>query len=92
MPSITVATATAVNDTAVGTVAWSNVSNVTSSNNSRATVALNFSQISNYVRCKPASLSSIPASASISGIVVSIERSCTVSNTITTTDSAFIKF
>jgi hypothetical protein len=82
MPSITVATATAVNDTAVGSVAWSNVSNVTSSNNSRATVALGYNQISNYIRCKPASLSSIPASATIDGIVVSIERSSTVSMTV----------
>lgn len=82
MPSVTVATASAVNDSLLGTQSWSNVSNVTSSNDSRATALLANNVLSNIIRCTPASLSAIPASATIDGIVINIEKSSTVSSTV----------
>jgi len=64
---------TAANDTSIGTVAWINPRNITSSDERRAVANLDDFNISNYLIARNFSFS-IPASATINGIVVTIER------------------
>lgn len=69
---------TLANDTAVGTNAWSNPGNAAASDNSRATFTSTGS--SNYLKATNFGFS-IPAGATIDGIVVEVERSANLSGT-----------
>lgn len=66
---------TGANNTTVGTVAWSNPGNITTSNNTRATAALNNST-SNYLMATNFAFT-VPTNAVITGILVEIEKSRT---------------
>ena len=64
---------TVVNDTAAGTVAWSNPSNATSSNNSYAETGTLFAaSTTNYLKATNFGFS-IPSGATINGITVDVE-------------------
>lgn len=67
--------ATVVSDSTVGTVSWSSPSNAVSSNDSRATAALN-SSTSEYLKATNLSLA-VPTNAIINGIKVEVEKSRT---------------
>jgi hypothetical protein len=65
---------TLANDAAYGSLAWANPSNAASSNDSRATVTItNVNDISNYLKATNFGFS-IPAGATIDGIVVEFEQ------------------
>lgn len=73
------------NVTGIGTQAWSNAGNAVSSNNNDATASVNDNQTTNYLRCVGYGFS-IPAGATINGIIVSVERAA--SNTSAVRDAA----
>lgn len=60
------------NDAGIGTVAWSNTGNITASDDTRANVGLNASEVSNYLTATNFGFS-ITGSATINGIVVEWE-------------------
>lgn len=66
---------TATNNTSLGTISWSSPNNVFLSDNQRATVILSNDQISNYLVATGFDFSAIPDNATITGILVNIERS-----------------
>ncbi|OGH31288.1 MAG: hypothetical protein A3I54_01035 [Candidatus Levybacteria bacterium RIFCSPLOWO2_02_FULL_41_11] len=71
-----------------GDVSWSNASNVSASDNSRATVTIASSgDVSNYLRATGFGFA-IPGTATINGVVVSIERSEANTQTATIRDSS----
>lgn len=71
---------TGSNDTGVGTVAWSNPTNIASSNDSRATVVLTGGQTSNYLEANALGFA-IPSSAAVKGILFEVEASDDVQTT-----------
>lgn len=67
--------ATAVDDAGIGTVAWSNPTNVFTSNNSRAVAALtNANDRSHYIKATNFGFT-LPGCTSVDGILLEIERS-----------------
>jgi len=64
---------TMANDSAVGTVAWSNVDNAKVSDNSYASRDFSFSATSNYLKATNFGFN-IPTGATIDGILVEIEK------------------
>lgn len=64
---------TAANDNSIGTLSWSNVNNILTSNNSRATVTVTSNNITNYLKATNFGFN-VPAVAVIQGITVGIER------------------
>lgn len=72
---------TAADDAGVGTVAWTNATNVLASDNSRATVTPGVGGISHYLKVTDFDFA-LPASATVLGIVAEIERSATESSDI----------
>lgn len=77
-------------DSTVGAVAWSTPTNIYTSNNSRATAALN-NQQSNYLKATNCSFA-IPGGAVIDGIVVEIEKSRTAgTGTLSDTSVRLVK-
>lgn len=75
---------------AAGDVAWSNPTNVYTSNDSRATAVLTAGQTTHYLDCTTFGFA-VPTGATITGITVSIERSGTVSNDAADTTVQLIK-
>lgn len=65
---------TGANDSAIGTISWSNPGRVVSSNNSRSEADLNDFEISNYLKASGFDFSAIPSDATIYGIEVTVER------------------
>lgn len=65
----------AVDDATVGTVAWGTVTNVYSSNDADASVALGRGITSHYIKATGFNFS-IPTGSTIDGIVVEVERAC----------------
>lgn len=63
---------TVVNDSGIGTTAWTNPGNITTSNNVYATVARNTNSDSNYLKATNFGFS-IPSGATINGILVEWE-------------------
>jgi hypothetical protein len=63
---------TGANDNGVGTVDWTDTSNITTSDNARATVALSSNQISHYLTATGFGFS-IPAGSIIQGIQAELE-------------------
>src|SRR4051812_31719459 len=69
---------TGAEDTSYGTITWSNPGNILASDNSRATAALGSTQLTHYLKASNFGFT-IPAGATILGILVEIERSATSS-------------
>lgn len=67
-------TGTGVNDASVGTEAWSNPGNITSSNDARATTGGTGENESNYLKATNFGFA-IPEEARIAGVVLEVERS-----------------
>ncbi len=70
---------TFVNDTSVGTKVWTNPGNAAASDNLYADVALAANEITYYLKCTGASFT-IPATATIDGIVVEVEKKASAAN------------
>ena len=64
------------NNAGIGAVAWTNTGNITSSNDSRATVSLNNGTISNYLLATNFGFA-LPAGATVVGVKFDIEKSVT---------------
>lgn len=64
---------TAANDTSSGTVAWTDPTNATASDDVRATITTGASNISNYIKATNFGFS-VPAGSTIDGILVEIEE------------------
>ena len=73
---------TFASDNTVGTIAITNPSNATSSDDSRATAILLLNEVTNYLKVTNFSLN-IPIHSKIDGIMVEVERNSTVVNSIT---------
>jgi len=71
---------TGANDTSVGSVAWSNPTNVTSTNNSYATAVLTGGQTSNYLLVN-AFGAGVPSNATINGVAFEVECKAAVQTT-----------
>lgn len=71
---------TGANNTGVGTVAWTNPTNITSSNDSRAQVVLTAGQTSNYLFAT-AFGAAIPSNATINGVAFEVECDAVVQTT-----------
>jgi type II secretory pathway pseudopilin PulG len=65
---------TVANDTSTGSVSWTNTSNAKVTDGSFATTNLNSGQTSNYLKATSFGTFSIPSWATITGIVVTIQR------------------
>jgi hypothetical protein len=76
-----VGTKTIVNDASIGTVAFSNLTNILLSDNLYASAVLTLNQISQYIKATNFNFS-IPLDAIITGIVVDIERFASVGSAI----------
>lgn len=63
---------TVVNDASIGTLAWSTITNVTSSDNTYARINTTGNGTANYIKCTDFGFS-IPAGATIDGITVEVE-------------------
>jgi hypothetical protein len=70
---------TGANDNSYGTVAWNSEGSIVASDNTPATAILAPAEVSNYLKATGFSFS-IPAGATIDGIVVGIERHENVSS------------
>ena len=68
------AATTGVNDTTVGGTDWTSLSDVSGSDDARASCVVPITSDSHYLRVAPLSLSSIPSGSTINGIEVKIER------------------
>lgn len=71
---------TGSNDTTVGTVAWTNPTNITSTNNVYATSVLTAGQTSNYLFVK-AFGAGVPSNATINGVAFEVECKAAVQTT-----------
>lgn len=71
-----------VNDASIGSVAWSNPSNITADDRAFATVAPGTGNISNYLYATDFDLSAIPDSDDIDAIEFSFNRRASVQNRI----------
>ncbi|TNC96195.1 MAG: hypothetical protein FD121_1205 [Gallionellaceae bacterium] len=79
--SVTASPSSCVNVAGIGTLPWATTANAISSNNAFSTISLNDGQVSNYLRCTGYGFA-IPAGATITGIVVNVERKASSTNSI----------
>ncbi len=73
---------TFVSDNTVGTIAITNPSSATSSDNSYASAILLLNEVTNYLKVTNFNLN-VPIHSTIDGVVVEIERNSTILNSIT---------
>lgn len=86
MSSVTNSPGTMADDSAVGTISWTNPNNAKVSDNVYATVVTNLSKTTHYLKATNFGFS-IPSGATINGILVEIERKKTASGAQTCKDS-----
>lgn len=84
------AAGTGADDSSVGTIAWSSPGNITSSNDTYASVTITASAISHYLKATNFGFT-IPAGSTINGISVSIERKKSGTGTIKDSQLRIVK-
>jgi hypothetical protein len=81
---------TAADDATVGTISLTNVTNVLSSNNTYVTAVLLLNQVTHYLTVTNFGFA-IPLDATITGILVEIERSATLALSLTDSSVKLVK-
>lgn len=84
--TVTASPTICVDATGVGTIAWTNPGRAVASDNSRATAAVNDSEITHYLQCTGYGFA-IPTGATINGIIVNVERNSSSTTATVPTDA-----